>query len=152
MDKWDSRFMKMADFIGSWSSCYQENRQVGAVIVRDKRIITTGYNGAPSGVKSCKEKGECLRKKLNIASGTRLESCYAVHAEQNAIAQAAKLGESVDGATIYVTHQPCTICTKMIINSGIKKVVYRNGYPDEFSKVLLEEAGVALIKFDDNLD
>ncbi len=152
MDKWDSRFMKMADFIGSWSSCYQENRQVGAVIVRDKRIITTGYNGAPSGVKSCKEKGECLRKKLNIASGTRLESCYAVHAEQNAIAQAAKLGESVDGATIYVTHQPCTICTKMIINSGIKKVIYRNGYPDEFSKVLLDEAGVALIKFDDNLD
>ena len=152
MDKWDSRFMKMADFIGSWSSCYQENRQVGAVIVRDKRIITTGYNGAPSGVKSCKEKGECLRKKLNIASGTRLESCYAVHAEQNAIAQAAKLGESVDGATIYVTHQPCTICTKLIINSGIKKVVYRNGYPDEFSKVLLDEAGVALIKFDDNLD
>lgn len=151
MDKWDSRFMKMADFIGSWSSCYQENRQVGAVIVRDKRIITTGYNGAPSGVKSCKEKGECLRKKLNIASGTRLESCYAVHAEQNAIAQAAKLGESVDGATIYVTHQPCTICTKMIINSGIKKVIYRNGYPDEFSKVLLDEAGVALIKFDDNL-
>ncbi len=152
MDKWDSRFMKMADFIGSWSSCYQENRQVGAVIVRDKRIITTGYNGAPSGVKSCKEKGECLRKKLNIASGTRLESCYAVHAEQNAIAQAAKLGESVDGATIYVTHQPCTICTKMIINSGIKKVIYRNGYPDEFSKVLLDEAGVTLIKFDDNLD
>ena len=152
MDKWDSRFMKMADFIGSWSSCYQENRQVGAVIVRDKRIITTGYNGAPSGVKSCKENGECLRKKLNIASGTRLESCYAVHAEQNAIAQAAKLGESVDGATIYVTHQPCTICTKMIINSGIKKVVYRNGYPDEFSKVLLDEAGVTLIKFDDNLD
>ena len=152
MDKWDSRFMEMADFIGSWSSCYQENRQVGAVIVRDKRIITTGYNGAPSGVKSCKEKGECLRKKLNIASGTRLESCYAVHAEQNAIAQAAKLGVSVDGATIYVTHQPCTICTKMIINSGIKKVIYRNGYPDEFSKVLLDEAGVALIKFDDNLD
>ena len=152
MDKWDSRFMKMADFIGSWSSCYQENRQVGAVIVRDKRIITTGYNGAPSGVKSCKEKGECLRKKLNIASGTRLESCYAVHAEQNAIAQAAKLGESVDGATIYVTHQPCTICTKMIINSGIKKVIYRNGYPDEFSKVLLDEAGVTLIKFDDNFD
>lgn len=152
MDKWDSRFMKMADFIGSWSSCYQENRQVGAVIVRDKRIITTGYNGAPSGVKSCKEKGECLRKKLNIASGTRLESCYAVHAEQNAIAQAAKLGESVDGATIYVTHQPCTICTKMIINSGIKKVIYRNGYPDEFSKVLLDEAGVTLIKFDESVE
>ena len=74
MDKWDSRFMKMADFIGSWSSCYKEKRPVGAVIVRDKRIITTGYNGAPSGAKSCKEKGECLRKKLNIASGTRLES------------------------------------------------------------------------------
>lgn len=147
MDKWDSRFMEMADLIGSWSSCFQENRQVGAVIVKDKRIITTGYNGAPSGVKSCKEKGECLRKKLNIASGTRLESCYAVHAEQNAIAQAAKLGECVEGATIYVTHQPCTICTKMIINSGIKKVIYKNGYPDEFSKVLLQEAGVELIKY-----
>ncbi|MBO5851199.1 MAG: dCMP deaminase family protein [Clostridia bacterium] len=149
MNKWDKRFSDLADFVGEWSSCYQDNRHVGAVIVKDKRIQATGYNGAPSGVQSCKDKGECLRKKLNIASGTRHEVCYAVHAEQNAIAQAAKLGVSVEGSTIYVTHQPCTICTKMIINSGIKKVIYKHGYPDDFSKTLLSEAGVELIKVDD---
>ncbi len=148
MNKWDKRFINLAEFIGSWSSCYQEGRQVGAVIVKDKRVLATGYNGAPSGVISCKERGECLRKKLNIPSGTRQETCYAVHAEQNAICQAAKMGFSVEGATIYVTHQPCTICTKMIINSGIKKVIYKHGYPDEFSVTLLKEAGVELIKFE----
>ena len=148
MDKWDVRFMQMARLVASWSSCYQENRQVGAVIVKDKRILTTGYNGAPSGLVSCKDKGECLRKKLNIASGTRQEICYAVHAEQNAIVQAAKMGISVNGATIYVTHQPCSICTKIIINSGIKKVIYREGYPDDFSMQLFAEAGVEIIKFD----
>lgn len=147
MDKWDVRFMEMARLVASWSSCYQQNRQVGAVIVKDKRILTTGYNGAPSGLVSCKEKGECLRKKLNIPSGTRHEICYAVHAEQNAIVQAAKMGVSVEGATIYVTHQPCSICTKIIINSGIKKVVYQEGYPDEFSLQLLDEAGVQLVKY-----
>ncbi len=149
MSKWDNRFIEMAEVVGTWSSCYQENRHVGAVIVKNKRILATGYNGAPSGVESCKDKGECLRKKLNIPSGTRHEVCYAVHAEQNAICQAAKLGISVEGATIYVTHQPCTICTKMIINAGIKKVVYKYGYPDDFSKVLLEEAGVELINIED---
>ena len=148
MDKWDVRFMQMARLVASWSSCYQENRQVGAVIVKDKRILTTGYNGAPSGLVSCKDKGECLRKKLNIASGTRQEICYAVHAEQNAIVQAAKMGISINGATIYVTHQPCSICTKIIINSGIKKVIYREGYPDDFSMQLFAEAGVEIIKFD----
>ncbi len=147
MDKWDVRFMEMAHLVASWSSCYQENRQVGAVIVKDKRILTTGYNGAPSGLVSCKEKGECLRKKLNIASGTRHEICYAVHAEQNAIVQAAKMGISVQDATLYVTHQPCSICTKIIINSGIKRVIYQEGYPDEFSIQLLDEAGVELIKY-----
>ncbi len=149
MSKWDIRFMEMAEVVGNWSSCYQENRHVGAVIVKDKRILTTGYNGAPSGVESCKDKGECLRKKLNIPSGTRHEICYAVHAEQNAICQAAKMGISIEGATIYVTHQPCTICTKMIINAGIKRVVYKHGYPDDFSKVLLDEAGVELINIED---
>ena len=148
MDKWDIRFIELAEYIGSWSSCYQENRQVGAVIVKDKRVLATGYNGAPSGVQSCKDKKECLRKKLNIPSGTRHEICYAVHAEQNAICQAAKMGLSVDGATIYVTHQPCTICTKMIINAGIKKVIYKHGYPDDFSLELLKEAGVEIIKFE----
>ena len=127
MDKWDERFMDMAFKVSTWSSCFKEDRQVGAVITKDKRILTTGYNGAGSGIKSCKEKGECLRVKLSIASGTRHELCYAVHAEQNAIIQAAKLGVSVEGATLYCTHQPCVICAKMIINSGIKRVVYKHG-------------------------
>lgn len=148
MDKWDARFMELAKVVASWSSCYQENRQVGAVIVKDKRILTTGYNGAPSGILSCKDKGECIRKKLNIPSGTRHEVCYAVHAEQNAIIQAAKIGVSVQGATIYVTHQPCSICTKMIINSGIKRVIFNEGYPDDFSIELFKEANVELIKYD----
>lgn len=149
MNKWDERFMNMANFVGGWSSCYQDNRQVGAVIVRDKRILTTGYNGAPSGIVSCKDKGECMRKKLGIASGTRHELCYAVHAEQNAIVQAAKQGIALEGATIYVTHQPCAICGKMIINSGIKRIVYKEGYPDDFSMELFKECGMQVDKFDD---
>ncbi len=149
MDKWDQRFMDMAEKVSTWSSCFQENRQVGAVIARDKRILTTGYNGAGSGITSCKERGECLRRKLNIPSGTRHEICYAIHAEQNAIIQAAKMGISVDGATIYCTHQPCSICAKMIINSGIRRVLYKYGYPDEFSMEMMKEAGVAIEKIDD---
>lgn len=144
MDKWDKRFIELADTVAKWSSCYQENRHVGAVIVKEHRIITTGYNGAPAGVKSCVEKGECLRRKLNIESGTRHELCYAVHAEQNAIAQAAKLGANVEGSTLYCTHQPCVICAKMIINAGISRVVYKYGYPDEFSLELFKEANVVL--------
>ena len=147
MNKWDKRFMDMAEVVASWSSCYQENRHIGAVIVKDKRILTTGYNGAPSGVVSCAERGECLRRKLDIPSGTRHELCYAVHAEQNAIAQAAKLGISVEGATLYCTHQPCIICAKMIINSGINRVVFKYGYPDEFSIKLFKEANVEVITF-----
>lgn len=149
MDKWDNRFMEVADLVASWSSCFQENRQVGAVIALNKRILTTGYNGASSGVKSCKERGVCLRRELGIPSGTRHEVCYATHAEQNAIIQAARLGLSVDGATLYCTHQPCVICAKMIINSGIKRIVYREGYPDEFSLQLLGEAGVQIEKFEE---
>lgn len=149
MTKWDLRFMGMAELVASWSSCYKENRQVGAVIVKDKRILTTGYNGAPSGVKSCKERKECLRINLNIPSGTKQEMCYAVHAEQNAIIQSARLGISIEGATIYATHQPCVICAKMIINSGITKVIYKYGYPDVFSLELFEEAGVEVIKMDE---
>lgn len=142
--KWDERFMQMAELVSSWSSCYQENRQVGAVIALNKRILTTGYNGASAGIVSCKERGECIRRKLNIPSGTQHELCYATHAEQNAIIQAAKLGIKIDGATLYCTHQPCVICAKMIINSGIKRIVYRHGYPDEFSLKLLAEAGVTI--------
>ena len=148
-DKWDRRFMELTENVATWSSCYQENRHVGAVIVKDKRVMTTGYNGAPAGIKSCEEKGECLRRKLNIPSGTKHELCFAVHAEQNAIIQAAKLGVSLEGATMYVTHQPCVICTRMILNSGIKRVIYKNGYPDNFALELFAASGVELIKFDD---
>ena len=147
MNKWDKRFMDMTELVSTWSSCIR--RQVGAIIVRDKRILTTGYNGAPSGVKSCKEKGECIRINRGIASGTCQEICYAVHAEQNAICQAAKLGLSLDGATLYCTHQPCTICARLIINSGIKKVIYKNGYPDDFSLELFKEANVEIVKYEE---
>ena len=148
-EKWDKRFMKLTEEVAGWSSCYQTNRHVGAVIVKDKRVVTTGYNGAPAGVKSCVEKGECLRKKLNIASGTKHELCFAVHAEQNAIIQATKLGVSIDGATLYCTHQPCVICAKMIINAGISRVVYKEGYPDDFSLELFKESGVLVEKWSD---
>ena len=142
MDKWDKRFLELADLVSTWSSCFKDNRHVGAVIVKDKRIMTTGYNGAPSKVVSCMEKGECIRQKLNIKSGTQHELCYAVHAEQNAIIQAARLGINIEGATLYCTHQPCVICAKMIINAGIKRVVYKEGYPDNFSLELFKEAEV----------
>ena len=121
--KWDHRFMEMAQLVSTWASCYQEERKIGAVIVKDKRVMTTGYNGAPSGVKTCVERGECLRKKLGIPSGTRHEMCYAVHAEQNAIIQAAKLGVNIDGSTLYCTHQPCILCAKMIVNAGVVRVL-----------------------------
>ncbi len=149
MDKWDKRFLEMANLVSTWSSCYQDNRHVGAVIVKDKRIMTTGYNGAPAGVESCKSKEECLRRKLNIPSGTKHELCFAVHAEQNAIAQAAKLGISLEGATLYCTHQPCVICCKIIINAGIKRVVYQHGYPDEFSLQLFKEANIEIVQMED---
>ena len=149
MDKWDERFMQMAETVAEWSSCFQENRHVGAICVKDKRILTTGYNGAPQGVVSCAERGECLRRVKNIPSGTMQEVCYAVHAEQNAIIQAAKIGVSLEGAVMYVTHQPCILCTRMIINSGIKKVIYKNGYPDNFAVELFKQSGIELIKYSD---
>ena len=148
MDKWDVRFMEMARLVSTWTSCHTEGRAIGAVIVKDKRVMTTGYNGAPAGLQTCKEKGECLRRKLGVQSGTRAEVCYAIHAEQNAIIQAAKLGISIDGATLYCTHQPCSVCTRMIINAGIRRVVYENGYPDDFSLDLFRQAGIPLEKFD----
>ena len=147
MNKWDIRFMEMARLVSSWASGYQENRKIGAVIVKNKRIVTTGYNGAPAGIKTCVERGECLRQKLGIPSGTRAELCYAVHAEQNAIIQAARLGSSIDGATLYCTHQPCVLCAKMIVNAGITRVVYQEGYPDEFSLEILNESGVELERY-----
>ena len=148
-DKWDARFVALAKEIAGWASCYKENRKIGCVIVKNKRIMTTGYNGAPAGVMTCVERGECLREKLGIPSGTQHEICYATHAEQNAIIQAAKLGVSIDGATLYCTHQPCVICAKMIVNAGITRVVYVEGYPDEFSVQMLTEGGVMLERYEE---
>lgn len=147
--KWDKRFMQLTETVAQWSSCYQFNRHVGAVIVKDNRVLATGYNGAPSGIQSCMEKGECLRRKLNIPSGTQHELCFAVHAEQNAVIQAARFGINICGATLYCTHQPCVICAKIIINAGIKRVVYKEGYPDEFSMQLFKEANVSVEKYQD---
>jgi dCMP deaminase len=152
MSKWDNRFMELTETVAKWSSCFQENRHVGAVIVKDNRVMATGYNGAPAGIKSCEEKGECLRRKLNIPSGTHAELCYAAHAEQNAIIQAARYGISIDGATLYCTHQPCVICAKIIINAGISKVIYKEGYPDEFSLQLFNEAKITVERYGESQD
>ena len=146
--KWDSRFIKMAHEVATWSSCIRTNRQVGAVIVKDNRMIAEGYNGAPSNVESCVDRGICLRTQLHIESGTKQELCYATHAEQNALIQAAKLGISVNGATMYITHRPCAICSKLLINAGIKRIVYSYDYPDDFSINLLKEAGVEMCKWE----
>lgn len=137
---WDEYFMQMAELTAQRSTCLK--RQVGAIIVKEKHIIATGYNGAPKGLPHCEELGGCLREKLEIPSGERHELCRALHAEQNAIIQAATLGQSIEGATIYITHQPCIICAKMIINAGISRIVIRRGYPDEMSRGMLREAGL----------
>lgn len=143
---WDEYFMQIAEIVKTRSTCLR--REVGALIVKDNRIITTGYNGPPSGIKHCEELGGCYREKLNIPSGQRHELCRALHAEQNAIIQAAKIGVSTEGAAMYVTLQPCVICAKMIINAGIKKLVFKGSYPDEISMSMLEEAGIELVPFD----
>ncbi len=142
---WDKYFMDIAVLVSSRSTCLR--RKVGACVVGDRRILSTGYNGAPTGIAHCEEVG-CLREKLNIPSGERHELCRGLHAEQNAIIQAAKIGVSLKGATMYVTHHPCFICAKMIINSGIKKVVYKDGYPDEMAKKFFEESEVTVVKLE----
>jgi len=137
----DEYFMEIAKVIAKRSTCLRNN--VGAVIVRDKRILSTGYNGAPRDMEHCLEIG-CIRDQQNIASGTRHELCRAVHAEQNAIIQSALHGVSVEGATLYCTHQPCILCAKMIINSKIKRVVYSNNYPDDEAINFFKKAGVKI--------
>lgn len=143
---WDEYFMQIAEIVKTRSTCLR--RQVGAVIVKDHRIITTGYNGAPSGLKHCTEIGGCERQRLNIPSGQRHELCRALHAEQNAIIQAAKIGVSTEGATIYITLQPCVICAKMLVNAGITRIVHKGEYPDELSCSILEEAGIEVVAMD----
>jgi len=141
---WDEYFMKIAFMVAQRSTCLR--RKVGAVIVKDKRILSTGYNGAPSGLAHCLDIG-CLREKMHIPSGEKHELCRGLHAEQNAIIQAAYHGVSIKDATIYCTHHPCVICTKMLINAGIKKIYYANGYPDELSQKMLDEAKMEIIHF-----
>lgn len=143
---WDEYFMGMAKLTSQRSTCLR--RKVGAVIVKDKHIIATGYNGAPRGLSHCAELGGCLREELNVPSGQRHELCRALHAEQNAIIQAATLGQSIEGASIYITHQPCSICSKMIINAGIDRIIVDEGYPDELATNLLEEAGIKVVKLE----
>lgn len=136
---WDEYFMGIAELVARRSTCLR--RRVGAVIVKDKRILTTGYNGAPRGITHC-EKAGCLRGKMGIASGERHELCRGVHAEQNAIIQAANFGVNIEGATIYTTHQPCFICTKMLINAQVKKIIYKEAYPDRLAIKMLKEVGI----------
>ncbi|MCL4394243.1 MAG: cytidine/deoxycytidylate deaminase family protein [Chloroflexi bacterium] len=140
---WDSYFMQIALDVATRSTCLR--RQVGAVIVKDKRILTTGYNGAPRGLAHCLEIG-CMRERLAIPSGERTELCRGLHAEQNAIIQAALYGVPIAGADIYSTHQPCVLCAKMIVNADIRRIVYRGSYPDEIARAMLAEAGTELVQ------
>jgi dCMP deaminase len=142
---WDEYFMGIAELTAKRSTCLRRN--VGAVIVQQKHIVATGYNGAPRGIDHCAERGGCLREELGIPSGERHELCRALHAEQNAIIQAAVFGHSIEGATIYITHAPCAICSKMIINAGIRKIIVGEDYPDEFATGILGEAGLKIVSF-----
>ena len=130
--------MGITDLVSRRSTCLR--RSVGALLVKDKRILATGYNGPPAGLPHCDELGGCLRDRLGVPSGERHEVSRAIHAEQNAIIQAATSGVNIQGATLYSTHHPCVLCTKMVINAGIKRIVVREGYPDELSRQILKEA------------
>ncbi len=140
---WDEYFLEMASLVAKRSTCLR--RSVGAVLVRDKRILATGYNGAPSGLEHCFEIG-CLRVKLKVPSGERHELCRALHAEQNALIQASLHGISVKGATLYTTTQPCVICAKMLINAGIREIVMADGYPDKMAMDFLKQAKIKVRK------
>lgn len=142
---WDAYFMEIATIVSKRSTCRRRN--VGALVVKEKRILATGYNGAPSGLRHCIE-SDCLRETMEVPPGERHELCRGLHAEQNAIIQAAYHGVSIRGAYIYSTHLPCSICMKMVINAGIVKVIYLDGYPDRLSMELIEEASLALTKIE----
>ena len=140
----DEYFMEMAHLIAKRSTCLR--RRVGAVIVKDKRVLSTGYNGSPKGTKHCEEEG-CIREQMKVPSGTRHELCRGVHAEQNAIIQAAYFGVSVKDAVIYTTTYPCSMCAKILINAGIKEVVYSEGYVDDLSKKLFAETNILIREY-----
>lgn len=141
---WDEYFMAITDQVGQRSTCTR--RHIGAVIVKDKRILSTGYNGVPSGLAHCDEVG-CLREQRGIPSGTQHELCRGIHAEQNAVIQAARHGTAIDGAMVYCTHQPCVLCAKILINAGITEIIYANAYPDALAAEMLAEAGVVATRY-----
>ena len=143
---WDQYFLEIARLVSKRSTCLR--RSVGAVLVKDRRILATGYNGAPSGLKHCSEFG-CLREKQDVPSGERAELCRGLHAEQNAIIQAAFHGVPIKGSILYATNLPCSICVKMLINAGIEKIIYLEGYPDQLARQLMEEAEIEIIKFEE---
>jgi len=141
---WDEYFMEVAHVVRKRSTCLR--RHVGAVLVKDKRILATGYNGAPSGLAHCRDTG-CLRQALNVPSGERHEICRGAHAEQNAVAQAALLGVSTKGSEIYITDHPCSVCVKIMINAGIKRIVFQGDYPDPLAVQLLAQSNIKVEKF-----
>jgi len=146
---WDEYFMHITRQVARRSTCLR--RQVGAVIVQDKRILTTGYNGPPTGLAHCEEVG-CIRQQMDVPSGERTELCRGLHAEQNAIIQAALHGVRIAGSDIYITLQPCVLCAKMLINAGIRRIVYDGDYPDELARQMLAEAGIKLVRFVDGVE
>ncbi|MDR1966698.1 MAG: dCMP deaminase family protein [Synergistaceae bacterium] len=146
---WDAYFLAMAMIAATRSTCVR--RRVGSVIVSDNRILATGYNGSPSGTPHCTDIG-CLRSRLGVPSGQRHEICRGAHAEMNAVAQAASSGTSVNGCAVYVTHEPCSICSKILINAGCKRVVFMNPYPDELSRALRAEARLVSKLFENHGD
>jgi dCMP deaminase len=141
----DTYFMRMADLVATRSTCLR--RQVGAVIMKEKRVLTTGYNGAPKGLKHCAEVG-CIRTQNNIESGTRHELCRGVHAEQNAVIQAAYFGASIKDASIYTTNFPCVMCAKILVNAGIIEVIYKDDYVDPLSKEIMNESKVVVRRYE----
>jgi dCMP deaminase len=138
---WDEYYMTIAADVARRSTCLR--RQVGAILVVDRRMLATGYNGAPTGVPHCSQSG-CLRQQMAVPSGERHELCRGLHAEMNAIIQAAKHGVRIDGATLYTTHHPCSMCAKMAINAGVTRIVCREDYPDDLGKTLLKLGKVTL--------
>jgi len=143
---WDEYFMSIARLVAGRATCLR--RKVGAVIVKDRRILATGYNGAPAGLPHCSDTG-CVRERLKIPSGERHELCRGIHAEQNGIIQSANYGTGIAGATIYTTHHPCSVCAKMIINAGIVRVVTDDAYPDDLAAEMLEQAGIEVVTLAD---
>jgi len=140
---WDEYFIEAACLVSKRSTCLR--RRVGAVLVKDKKILATGYNGAPSGLKHCEEAG-CIREKLKVPSGQRHELCRGLHAEQNVLLQAALYGVSTKDSVLYVTNQPCVICAKMLINAGVREIVIADGYPDLLAKQFLAESRIRVRK------